>query len=182
MAGVRERDSISARALEFSILTAARTGEVLGARWCEIDLDARRVDDPGKQDEGEARAPRAAERSRGRDLQRLAIANYVSQAEQLIFPLSATWRCSNCCRAWAWQWLHRARVPLGLLRLGRDRTGYPRDLIEQRCADAHQGQERKRPTAEAMRSPSGRRMMAEWARFCEQVMVAAGANVTPLRA
>ena len=29
---------MAARALEFAILTAARTGEVLGARWGEIDL------------------------------------------------------------------------------------------------------------------------------------------------
>jgi integrase len=34
------RNSVSARALEFAILTAARTGEVLGAKWSEIDLDA----------------------------------------------------------------------------------------------------------------------------------------------
>jgi len=32
---------MSARALEFAIFTAARTGEVLGARWGEIDLDAK---------------------------------------------------------------------------------------------------------------------------------------------
>jgi integrase len=31
---------IAARALEFTILTAARTGEVLHAQWSEIDLDA----------------------------------------------------------------------------------------------------------------------------------------------
>ena len=31
--------SISARALEFLLLTAARTGEVLGAEWSDIDLD-----------------------------------------------------------------------------------------------------------------------------------------------
>src|SRR5262245_20640231 len=35
------QDGMGARALEFAILTAARTGEVLGARWAEIDLDAR---------------------------------------------------------------------------------------------------------------------------------------------
>ena len=40
MAELRERDSISARALEFAILTAARTSEVIGAKWSEIDLDA----------------------------------------------------------------------------------------------------------------------------------------------
>jgi integrase len=31
----------SVRALEFTILTAARTGETLGARWSEIDLRAK---------------------------------------------------------------------------------------------------------------------------------------------
>lgn len=41
MAELRERKSMSALALEFLILTAARTGEVIGARWSEIDLDAR---------------------------------------------------------------------------------------------------------------------------------------------
>ena len=38
MAELRGRDSLSARALEFAILTAARTGEVIGAKWSEIDL------------------------------------------------------------------------------------------------------------------------------------------------
>jgi integrase len=38
MAMLREREGVSARALEFLILTAARTGEAIGARWSEIDL------------------------------------------------------------------------------------------------------------------------------------------------
>ena len=37
MADLRSRNSISARALEFTILTAARTAEVTGARWSEIE-------------------------------------------------------------------------------------------------------------------------------------------------
>jgi integrase len=32
---------VAARALEFTILTAGRTGEVLGAKWSEIDFKAR---------------------------------------------------------------------------------------------------------------------------------------------
>ena len=40
MVELRARDSISALALEFAILTAARTSEVIGAKWSEIDLDA----------------------------------------------------------------------------------------------------------------------------------------------
>lgn len=35
---VRAREAMAARALEFLVLTAARTGEVLGARWDEIDF------------------------------------------------------------------------------------------------------------------------------------------------
>jgi integrase len=39
MAELRKRDAIASRALEFLILAAARSGEVLGARWDEINLD-----------------------------------------------------------------------------------------------------------------------------------------------
>src|SRR5262249_31294270 len=38
MAALREREGVAARALEFVILTAGRAGEVLGARWSEINL------------------------------------------------------------------------------------------------------------------------------------------------
>jgi integrase len=39
LTALRAREGMAARALEFAILTAARTGEVLGARWGEIDFD-----------------------------------------------------------------------------------------------------------------------------------------------
>jgi integrase len=38
MVELRKRNGIGARALEFTILTAARTGETVGARWDEIEL------------------------------------------------------------------------------------------------------------------------------------------------
>jgi integrase len=38
MEALRAQEGIAARALEFAILTATRTGEVIGARWNEIDL------------------------------------------------------------------------------------------------------------------------------------------------
>jgi len=38
---LRERETVAARALEFTILTAARTSEVLGACWSEFDLEAK---------------------------------------------------------------------------------------------------------------------------------------------
>ena len=41
MLELRERDGVAARALEFAILTATRTGEVLGAQWSEIDFGTK---------------------------------------------------------------------------------------------------------------------------------------------
>ncbi|NQU56780.1 MAG: integrase arm-type DNA-binding domain-containing protein, partial [Rhodospirillales bacterium] len=38
VAQLRDREATAASVLEFTILTAARTGEVIGARWEEIDL------------------------------------------------------------------------------------------------------------------------------------------------
>jgi integrase len=41
MVELRRQEGIGAKALEFAILTAARTGEVIGAKWSEIDWEAR---------------------------------------------------------------------------------------------------------------------------------------------
>lgn len=41
MRQLREQGGTAAKALEFTILTAARTGEVIGARWEEIDFAAQ---------------------------------------------------------------------------------------------------------------------------------------------
>ena len=41
MAALRERETAASRALEFAVLTAGRSNEVLGARWDEIDMSLR---------------------------------------------------------------------------------------------------------------------------------------------
>jgi integrase len=41
IAELRQRPATAARALEYAVLTAARSGEVLAARWDEIDFDAK---------------------------------------------------------------------------------------------------------------------------------------------
>jgi integrase len=46
---LRAKENVAARALEFLILTAARTGEVMGARWDEIDFQARTWTVPGNR-------------------------------------------------------------------------------------------------------------------------------------
>ena len=49
MADLRALDGVSPRALEFAILTVGRTGEVIGARWSEIDLKERMWTIPGSR-------------------------------------------------------------------------------------------------------------------------------------
>lgn len=49
MLRLRAADGVGARALEFAILTAARSGEVRGARWSEIDLPERIWKIPGER-------------------------------------------------------------------------------------------------------------------------------------
>ncbi len=63
---LRKEEGIAARCLEFVILTAARTGEAIGASWAEIDLEARLWTVPAERMKGgEAHAvylaPRAIE-------------------------------------------------------------------------------------------------------------------------
>src|SRR5207248_4997365 len=41
MTELRSQEGVAARALEFAILIAARTGEVIGARWDEVDISER---------------------------------------------------------------------------------------------------------------------------------------------
>jgi integrase len=49
MVELRQRQGVAARAVEFGILTAARSGEVRGACWSEIDLDGAMWTVPGER-------------------------------------------------------------------------------------------------------------------------------------
>ena len=49
MQQVRGLEGVSPRALEFAILTATRTGEVIGAKWSEVDLKAGMWTIPGER-------------------------------------------------------------------------------------------------------------------------------------
>ena len=51
---VAEQPGIAARLLTFTILTAARTGEAIGARWLELDLNAGLWTVPGERMKGGA--------------------------------------------------------------------------------------------------------------------------------
>lgn len=62
MVDLASREAVAARALEFAIFTAARTGEVIGARWSEFNLDASEWTVPAERMKGgvEHRVPLSA--------------------------------------------------------------------------------------------------------------------------
>ena len=60
MAELRALPGVAARALEFTILTAARTGEARFARWSRVRPFGRRLDRPRRANEGRQGAPGAA--------------------------------------------------------------------------------------------------------------------------
>src|SRR5262249_61746594 len=62
MAALRQQEGMAAQALELVILTATRTGEAIGARWDEIDLDQALWTVPGGRMKGgkEHRVPLSA--------------------------------------------------------------------------------------------------------------------------
>ena len=67
---LRARPGLAARALEFTILTATRSNEALGARWSEIDFAAGVWTIPAERTKGQREhrvplAPRALEILRG---------------------------------------------------------------------------------------------------------------------
>jgi integrase len=82
MAELRQRDGLAARALEFAILTAARTGEVIGARWSEIDEKARLWTIPAERMKGgrEHRVPLSEPA--------LAILSGLERESDRVFPIS----------------------------------------------------------------------------------------------
>jgi integrase len=86
-----EREGIAARALEFLVLTAARTGEVIGARWEEFDLNERVWTIPAARMKAgkEHRVPlsdRAV--AIARELQKMRLGNFVFPGQRAGKPLS----------------------------------------------------------------------------------------------
>jgi integrase len=98
MSDLRARRALSALALELAVLTAARTSEVLNAKWAEFDLDAGLWTIP-------------AERMKARREHRVALSNRAlaitkelsaARSSEHVFPVRSrasrcpTWRCSSC--------------------------------------------------------------------------------------
>jgi integrase len=183
---LRDRRSMSARALEFTILTAVRTSEAIGARWSEIDLDAATWIIPASRMKAK-RDHRVALSHRAVELLREVAQNAPQSGAKSpthVFINGSGKPLSNMAM------LHVLRGIAGkgytvhgfrsaFSDWARDRTGYPRDLIEMALAhtikDKSEAAYRRGDALDKRR-----RLMAEWARYIE-APAAVGDNVTALR-
>lgn len=134
MSQLRQRSGTAARALEFLVLCASRSGEVRGATWGEIDLDTRVWTIP------------AARMKAGREhrvpLSQTALALLKSlprhQDVELIFPAPRGGPMSDMTLTALMRRMNADAVPHGFRSSFRDwageRTNYPREIAEQALA------------------------------------------------
>jgi integrase len=176
MAALRGREGMSARALEFAILAAARTGEALGATWREIDIGAKVWTIP-------------AERMKGGREHRVPLSDAALAVLARVGPLALMAEGGPDPAAPVFSGARRA-LPLSnmvflmlLRRMGwseltahgfrstfsdwaAERTAYPREVVEMALAHAIDN----KVEAAYRRGDlfeKRRRLMVDWARFCD---------------
>ncbi len=171
---LRQHDGLSPKALEFAVLTAARSGEVRGATWAEIDLEAavwtvrKERMKAGKEDGG--------------PLNTLAIKLLEAmpriEGTELVFPAPRGGQLSDMALTALTRRMNfrddagRVCVPHGFRSSFRDwvfeRTDYPRDLAEAALAHALENKvEAAYRRGDALERR--RAMMQAWANYCEGV-------------
>ncbi|OYU37356.1 site-specific integrase [Novosphingobium sp. PASSN1] len=201
MADLRAREAVAARALEFAILTAARTGEVIGATWAEIDLAAAVWTIPANRmkagkEHSVPLSPRAVA-----VLEAVQCHNTKGRADAPLFPASDGEGLSGMAMAMLIRRMHKSEQAEG--RTGwidrkeggrlitshgfrstfRDWAGeqsaFPREVIEH--ALAHQLPDKAEASyARATLLPRRVKLMDAWAEYCARP-AAAGGTVTPIR-
>jgi integrase len=180
---LRKLETVAARALEFAILTAARTGEVLGARWDEINMADRLWTIPAARMKAgkEHRVP----------LSDAALAILEKMAEQrsgdYVFPGGVAGRPrSNVAMFKVLRRMKRDDLTVhGFRSTFRDwaaeRTGFPQEVAE--MALAHAVADKVEAAYRRGDLFEKRRQLADaWARFCAQPATAGDNNVRPIRA
>jgi integrase len=168
---LRSQTGVAAKALEFAILTAARSGEVLGARWGEIDLAANVWTVPAERMKAgrEHRVPLSQPAQAV--LTEMAKLRKVDSPDTHVFPGAADGRpLSNMAMAMVLRRMQREDVTVhGFRSTFRDwaaeRTNYAQHVVEMALAhtvsDKVEAAYRRGDLFEKRR-----RLVSEWAKFC----------------
>jgi integrase len=179
MAALAQRQGTAARALEFCILTAARTGEVIGATWDEIDLPNKLWTVPADRIKGgkEHKVPLSAPA--------LALLTALPREQGNPFVFIGPRRgLSDMALFAVLQRMGRDSITVhGFRSTFRDwaaeRTNYPNHVAEMALAHVV-GNAVERAYRRGELLSKRERLMADWARYCMQPPVRG--TVTPLRA
>ncbi len=180
MVDLTTREGIGARALEFTILTAARTGEVTGARWEEIDLAAKTWTVPkGRMKAGrEHRVPLSAAA--------ISLLEKLPREADFIFPGGRKGApISNMAMTTVLRRMERSDITVhGFRSTFRDwaaeRTAYPNHVVEMALAHVIAN----KVEAAYRRGDlfdKRRRLMADWAKYCSLPATLTNGNVRGLR-
>lgn len=179
---LREREAMAARALEFLILTASRTGEIRGAKWDEVDFERAIWTVPGNRMKA-GRTHRVPLVDRAVELLK---ALHETRTDAFVFPGG---RKGQSLSSHAILMLMRRMemghfTPHGFRSSFRDwageQTSFPREIAE--AALAHVvGDETERAYRRGDALEKRRKLMDAWARFLNAPKVK-GDNITPIRA
>jgi integrase len=179
MAALRQRKGTAARALEFTILTAARSGEVRGATWDEFDLDNGLWTVPAERMKAgkEHRVPLTDGAVQLlKSLPRL-------QETDLVFPSSTGTKLSDMSLTAVLRRMNVDATVHGFRSTFRDwtaeRTAYPNEVIEKCLAHAI-GDKVEAAYRRGDLLQRRRRLMADWEAFCDGQGDAAGGEVVEL--
>ena len=171
-------------ALKLAMLTAARPGEIVTARWSEIDLDAAEWHRAG-EDMKMGRAhivslPRQA-------LALLGEMHAYSAGREFVFPPLARQKTrhlhrdalSNALRKMGFQGLHATHGFRAMLRtVARERMNVDMDVLEAQLGHAKKGDVQKAYDRTTFNEPR-RKVMQEWADFLDALRDDTG-KVTPI--
>lgn len=178
MVRLRAMEGTGARCLEFAILTAARSGEVRGARWSEVDFKAKTWTVPAERMKmkREHRVPLSDAA--------LALLKALPEVDgnDLVFPAVRGGQLSDMTLSACLRRMEVDAVPHGFRSTFRDwaseRTDTPRDVAEMALAHAigdkveaayRRGDLFEKRTA----------LMAQWADFCGRVHKSATVSQMP---
>lgn len=180
MKELRGRVGTAARALEFTILTAARSGEVRGATWSEVDLNDRVWTVPAQRMKAlkEHRVPLSDA------VVALLKAQRSETSSDLIFPAPRGGPLSDMALTAVLRRIGADAVPHGFRSTFRDwageRTDFPREIAEQ--ALAHTLESKVEAAYRRGDSLDKRRnLMRDWAIFCLGTSVPSIADIFRLR-
>lgn len=179
MEQLRQQEGIASRCLEFTILTAARTNESIGATWAEIDLDAKvwTIPKDRMKADKEHRVPLS-----DKCIGLLGVMQAI-RLNDFVFPGQRN-GLSNMAMLKLLERMDRKDLTVhGFRSTFRDwaaeSTAYPGEVVEMCLAHTIKNQaEAAYRRGDLMEKRL--RIMNDWAKYCD-TKTFAGDNVTPLR-